>query len=282
VQMGLTPAQAHQLAVGTFVGASELARSSSETPAVLRAALPVRAAVPPLLADAIQKVLADANRWAFTQTIVEENGKGEETKRTVVRYDPSKTYADQYVVLSVDGKPPSESDRSKYRRRGERRGERMEKAESEGRTDTVGSRQSLGELMDLDGATQAAEDRTSVMFEVPLRKEGNKRLPPEKFLVLARVNKTTRAFERVEVKLREPLRAALVVNIKSGEGLIEFKSVDPKFAPTISRLEGTGAYSILFIPGGRSYEVRHADFKRVKPYAERFGVQIGTMQAIDF
>jgi hypothetical protein len=177
----------------------------------LGAALPVRAAVPPLLADAIQKVLADANRWAFTQTIVEENGKGEETKRTVVRYDPSKTYADQYVVLSVNGKPPSESDRSKYRRRGERRGERMEKAESEGRTDTVGSRQSLGELMDLDGATQAAEDRTSVMFEVPLRKEGNKRLPPEKFLVLARVNKTSRAFERVEVKLREPLRAALVV-----------------------------------------------------------------------
>ena len=36
VQMGLTPAQAHQLAVGTFVGASELARSSSEPPAVLR------------------------------------------------------------------------------------------------------------------------------------------------------------------------------------------------------------------------------------------------------
>lgn len=34
--MGLTPAQAHQLAVGTFVGASELARQSDETPAVLR------------------------------------------------------------------------------------------------------------------------------------------------------------------------------------------------------------------------------------------------------
>jgi pyrroline-5-carboxylate reductase len=34
--MGLTAAQAHQLAVGTFVGASELARRSDETPAVLR------------------------------------------------------------------------------------------------------------------------------------------------------------------------------------------------------------------------------------------------------
>jgi pyrroline-5-carboxylate reductase len=36
VNMGLTEAQAHQLAIGTFVGASELARSASESPAVLR------------------------------------------------------------------------------------------------------------------------------------------------------------------------------------------------------------------------------------------------------
>jgi pyrroline-5-carboxylate reductase len=36
VNMGLTPEQAHQLAVGTLVGAAELARSSSDTPAVLR------------------------------------------------------------------------------------------------------------------------------------------------------------------------------------------------------------------------------------------------------
>jgi len=36
VGMGLTEAQAHQLAVGTFVGASELARRSDESPAVLR------------------------------------------------------------------------------------------------------------------------------------------------------------------------------------------------------------------------------------------------------
>ena len=36
VEMGLPPAQAHQLAVNTFVGASELARRSPESPAVLR------------------------------------------------------------------------------------------------------------------------------------------------------------------------------------------------------------------------------------------------------
>lgn len=36
VRMGLTPAQAHQLAVGTFVGSAELARSANESPSVLR------------------------------------------------------------------------------------------------------------------------------------------------------------------------------------------------------------------------------------------------------
>ncbi len=36
VQMGLTREQAHQLAVGTFVGASELARASNDPPEVLR------------------------------------------------------------------------------------------------------------------------------------------------------------------------------------------------------------------------------------------------------
>ena len=36
VKMGLSEAQAHQLAVGTFVGSAELARSANESPALLR------------------------------------------------------------------------------------------------------------------------------------------------------------------------------------------------------------------------------------------------------
>ena len=36
VDMGLSPEQAHQLAIGTFTGASQLAAQSSESPAVLR------------------------------------------------------------------------------------------------------------------------------------------------------------------------------------------------------------------------------------------------------
>lgn len=246
------------------------------------AALMGRAEVPALLDEAVQKTLRDTDRWAFTQTLVEFDGKGKELKRDVVRFDPSKPYAEQYTPLSVDGKPPTEGDLRKYRRRGEKRGERAEKAEREGAETADKNRQTLGELMDIERATPAAEDGTTITYEVPLKKEGNKRLPPDKFQVLARVNKATHGFERIEVKLRESMRSMLVLKIKSGEGAIEFGAVDPKFAPVIVAVRGGGLGSVMFVPVGRRYEVKREDYKRVKPYADRFGVQIGTMKTIDF
>lgn len=246
------------------------------------AALSGRAEVPALLDEALQKTLRDTDRWAFTQTWVEFDGKGKELNRAVVRFDPSKPYAEQYTPLSVDGKPPTAGDLAKYRRRGEKRGERIEKAERDGSENTTKTRQTLGELMDIERATVAAEDATTITYEVPLKKEGNKRFPPEKFQVLARVNKATRGFERIEAKLREAMRSMLVVKIKSGEGAMEFATVDPKFAPAMVAVRGGGLASVAFVPIGRRYDLKHEDFKRVKPYGDRFGVQIGTMKTIDF
>jgi hypothetical protein len=246
------------------------------------AVLSGRAEVPALLDEALQKTLRDTDRWAFTQTWVEFDGKGKELNRAVVRFDPSKPYAEQYTPLSVDGKPPTAGDLAKYRRRGEKRGERIEKAERDGSENTTKTRQTLGELMDIERATVAAEDATTITYDVPLKKEGNKRFPPEKFQVLARVNKATRGFERIEAKLREAMRSMLVVKIKSGEGAMEFATVDPKFAPAMVAVRGGGLASVAFVPIGRRYDLKHEDFKRVKPYGDRFGVQIGTMKTIDF
>ena len=38
---------------------------------------------------------------------------------------------------------------------------------------------------------------------------------------------------KIEAKLREAMRSMLVVKIKSGEGAMEFATVDPKFAPAM-------------------------------------------------
>lgn len=237
------------------------------------------AELPSLLEEAVGKVAADLNHWAYTQTVVEKDGKGRVLKTVVLRVDPSRPYAELYTPVSIDGHPPSAGDLRKYRREGERVGARIAKAESSGNEPV---HQTLGEAMDLANTRVVDEDAAGVSYEVPLKREGNLRFPPEKFRVTVRVNRETRAFEHIDVHLRESLRTALIVKIKSAGGHLEFGTVDPRFAPAITSIHGDGAGSVALIPLGRSYDLQRADFKRVKPYGDRFGVQIGPLRAIDF
>jgi hypothetical protein len=242
-------------------------------------AAPLPAAAPPLLETALQKISANFDHWAYTQTWIEKNDKGKVMNEAVVRFDPSKPYAEQFTPLKVDGKPPTAAHVRKYRRMGEKRAERIEKAETEG---TTAARKSLGELMDIDHAALATEDAQTAIFEVPLKKDGNTRLPPEKFRVTARVNKEIGAFERIDVQLRSPMRTEIIVKIKSGEGHLDFATVDPKFAPALTAIGGSGAGSIMFVPIGRSYELKREDFRRVKPYADRFEVKLAPLKVLDY
>jgi hypothetical protein len=234
------------------------------------------AAVPQPLEDAIKKLSHDTDRWAYTQTAVQKDGKGKTTSEVVLRFDPSKPYNQQYTPLKIDGKEPTESQVRKYRKMGER----IEEAKTAGKPPA--QYKSVGELMDLDNAKVAQEDDKTITYEVPLKKEGNTRLPPDKFLVTARVNKQQRVLENVSARLRAPLREKLVLKVSSGEGQINFKPVDTKYAPPVSEIRGNGAGSILFVPIGRSYELKRDEYKRVRPFDDKFDVQIGTLKAIDF
>ena len=240
----------------------------------------LRAAAPALLEEALKKTLRDVDRWAYTETTVQIDEKGRPKERATVRFDPSKPYAEQYTPLEIDGKPPTESALKKYRKKGEKRGVRIEKAERDGEDDP--KRKSLGELMDLENAVVAQEDAVSVTYEVPLKKEGNNRFPPEKFRVVALVNKADRSLKFVDMKLRESLRAMVLVKVKSGEATLSFEPADPKFAPPLTKIRAAASASALFVSIGGKYTSDRTDFKRVKPYGDRFDVQIGTMKALDF
>jgi hypothetical protein len=128
----------------------------------------------------------------------------------------------------------------------------------------------------------ASETPTHLVFEVPLIKVGNERFPPEKFLVLARVRKEGRQLENVSVRLRESFRSKLVVKVKSGEGSLDFSVVDPKYPATLTAIEGGAEASVLFISIGGAMQLKRTELKHVKPFDERFEVQIGTLKAIDF
>lgn len=242
--------------------------------------------VPPLLLDAMDKVAANFDRWAYTETQMMTDEHGVPQSETVVRFDPSKPYAEQYVPVKLKGKPPTEKDLKSFRKKGEKRAEKFAKQEAEGkapgselpRFKMGGSTASI----DLAHATVASENADSVTYEVPLRNDGKGTLPVEKFQLFARVNRTTHAFENVALKVRSVFRVKLVVKVKSGEGSVDFAPVDPAHDPVPVATRGDATATIFFMKFGGGFEAKRTEFARVKPYAERFGVQIGPMKALDF
>ena len=237
-----------------------------------------RAATPEelsLLNDGLHKVADDLRRWAYTEHRVLRDSKGRVKSEQVVRYDPSKPYAEQWTPLAIDGREPSARERAKFRRKGE-------EADPEKPVSARRRTPSLGEVIDVGRSSIASETETHLVFEIPLLKVGNERFPPEKFRVQARVRKAGWLLENISVLLRESFRSKLVVKIKSGDANLNFRQVEPKYPPTLVAISGDADWSILFIGGGGSIDLKRTELKHVKPYDERFEVKIGTLKAIDF
>ena len=228
-----------------------------------------------LLTTAVEKTAADLPRWAYTESRVVRDEKGKVKNDVLIRYDPSKPYPEQWTPLAVRGNPPTAADLQKYRRMGERAQRLVEHPSAD-------RRKSLGEVIDLRNASILGETARELVFDVPLKKDGNNRFPADKFEVLVRINRTTRALENIAVRLRDSFRSKLIVKIKSGGGTLDFAPVDAKFPPTLTLVVGDASASVFFVSIGGQLELKRSDFKHVKPYDERFEVQIGTLKAIDF
>ena len=88
--------------------------------------------VPPLLLDALTKLSQDFDQWAYTETRTANDTEGKTKGETIIRFDPSKPYAEQLTPLKIDGKTPTDKQLKDYQKRGERRGERLAKDEAAG------------------------------------------------------------------------------------------------------------------------------------------------------
>jgi hypothetical protein len=199
--------------------------------------------------------------------VITKDRLGNVKEEVIVRYDPSQPSEEQWTPLKIDGEEPTEQQVRKLRQDHEKRHQ---------------NRRALGELLDFEKSTVVEENATMITYEVPLLSNDNQRLPPEKFRVTARVNKQRRAFENVAVRLREAWSVAFIVNLKSGEGDMDFASVDPRYAPPITALRAAGEGSVLFIKLGSSYSATRADFKRVEPYRAQLAVKTAPLKFLDY
>jgi hypothetical protein len=243
----------------------------------------LHAEIPPELDDAWTKYVQDIDHWAYTETVRAYDAKGRITRETATRYDPSKAYPEQFVVLSHTGKTPLERMQKWARLRGEDRGKRIERPG--GVEDDAQPRIVVGgapAIADLENATVIEENEQSVTYSIPLHKEGGRADMIEKFVTHVRVSKTQLAFEQVDIFLPQPTRVKLGAKVNELTLSIEFTTVDTQFAPTATVLKDHVAASAFFRRREGGHETVRRDFKRVKPYRDRFSVEIGPSRTIDF
>jgi hypothetical protein len=244
-----------------------LAATLAAQPAAEEDPMDPLAGSPEPLAAAIRAYGRDAGRWAYTQHIIQYDRKGRVEQEQLARFDPSQHYDVQWTLLQQNGKEATESQAKKFRKE---------------RTKMSGNRRTLGELLVLKEAKLVREDDGELVYEVPLKKDDNNRLPPEKFEVLVTLNRGAQTLRAIDVQLKKSWRVVGVVNVKSGEAHLGFETVKPEHGPTVTRIVGEGRATILLVPVGAKAEVKRSDFKRVTPYDERFNVKIGPLKTIDF
>ncbi|MDI1318841.1 MAG: hypothetical protein PSW75_01430 [bacterium] len=240
-----------------------------------------------LFKAAMKNSSQDTEHWAYTESSVAKTSKGRERGETIMRFDPSKPYAEQFTPLQVEGKPPTERQLKAARERGEKRGERVSRAAQAAKDPTYvppPAQLRIGGnsvTPDLDHPLVIRGEEGRVTFEVPVSSP-QKDIPMDKFQVLVTVARSAVQIENVSFTIRESFRVKLIAKIKAGEASMDFTVVDPKYPPVLTSLTGDFDASILFIPVSGTFTRTRTEWKRVKSYDERLQVKIGPLQLMDF
>ena len=244
-----------------------------------------------LLKDALKNSRQDTDHWAYTETTRQKIGIGKTPKgETIVRFDPSKPYSEQYTPFKIEGREPTDKERKKYREKGERRGENLSRAAARAADPTVPdqpvapstkSRKNTEVKPDTDHPRVVRVENDRVLYDVPLVSNA-KDFPVDKVEVRAVVNQATRQIEHASFRIKESFRVKVVAKVKAGEGSIDFAVVDPKFGPVMTAANGTFGASLLLVPVNATFASTRTDFQRVKPYNERLQVKLGPLELLDF
>ena len=235
-----------------------------------------------LFKDAVKNTEQETERWAYTETIVSHYNNKPDKGETVVRFDPSKPFAEQLAPRLIEGKPPTAKQLKKYRELGEKRGESLEKGEAQDGANPSRPR-SKGEKslkLDLDHPQLVGAEGENCIYRVPLADHGSG-LPVDKVEVRVVVHKPTRQIRQASLRVLQPFRLKVVAKVKAGDATLDFAVVDPNYGPVLKSATGSFGASVLFGSVNGTFRSVRTDWKRVKPYNERFEVKIGPLKALD-
>jgi len=204
-----------------------------------------------LFEEAFEKIGAESDRWAYTET----TRRAGEKKTVSTRIDPSKPEQQRCTLVSIGGKSPTADELRRWRETG---GDD---------TDPLGELRDLRNSIDRTDLRIFADEVAAIVFELPVPSTSAD-FPSDKLQAIFRVNKTTRALEDIIVKLREPMRFSGVVKVTEAGLEARFKTLDPAYPPQPVLLRGGGSVRVLFAKISRDFETTRTDFQRVETPAD--------------
>ena len=230
-----------------------------------------------LLQQAVAASRQDTEHWAYTETTTLKLGGDTAGKETVVRFDPSKPYEEQYTPLKVEGREPTAKERKKYRAKGEKRHSEGKGAPSHQREEGDFVISSGNARLDPDHPRVLEADAERIVFEIPLiaKRQG---VPVDKFQIVARVDSKSRLLESASLRVRGAFRMKLVAKLKEGEAKMDFAVIDPQFGPVIAAVNGDFGGSFLLVPLKGTFASTRTDWQRVKAFDEGFNVKLAPLQ----
>lgn len=212
----------------------------------LLAATHASAADVSLLRQVAGNWLDEQDRWAFTQRVLEYDGKVRKQER-VESYDPSRGSASRWLLVSIDGRRPTPKEWQEWHDRKYRRAQRP--------------RNSVADKFDFEKARVLEETADSVRYELPLRGNLEWLFPISKVELIVTITKAGPALEQVQARISEPLKVAL--------GLARILDIDldvqmeppPPQSPAEAKPSGS-ARAVVSRFGDR-VEYSWSDFRRV-------------------
>ncbi|MDP3069671.1 MAG: hypothetical protein Q8N18_05250 [Opitutaceae bacterium] len=214
----------------------------------------LRAAVPALVAAALEQWEAGHEDLAFTQKtrVLADDGKVKEER--IERYDPSLPDSRRWRLISIDGQPATAEQRQKWETAKNRKArKKVAKAPSE--------------YLDLEHAALIEDLPASARFEIALRPDVARLLAVEKISVIITIDKESGRIAHIAATLRQPIRVLLglarITDLDLDVGL-EPTGEDPA-RPSGEIAAGSTAHVALSRLGS-PLEYHWSEFKRVTSY----------------
>jgi hypothetical protein len=214
----------------------------------------LRAAAPPLLAQAILRWTAVRDELAFTQQTTSYHSDGSVREIRVERYDPSLPDSSRWRLLELNGIPATQEEQTNLESKKNGRPKRKVHG-------------SPSEFLDLEHATVVNETQGDVRYRIALRPVAEHLISLDGVDVVITIDKRTGNIAGIGAALREPVRVLMgLAQVTDIDVDLRINPSDEGPRDSSEEIESSSTARVKVSKLGRPVEFNWSAFKRVPAF----------------